>query len=181
MKLIVEKVLKTKLFNVAAFNGLWLSCVVGQNDFMWITAPLLLAYLGFLISNAMMSLSGILVPASIGIVADISLTLTGVFQFQDAALVIPIWLIVLWLGFASTLSQSLSIFGKKKWIAAVAGAVSFPLNYGVGEKLGAVAFGETYLTSMLIMALLWAVLLPLCFYLSEGVLQSRQGDENVTV
>jgi hypothetical protein len=180
MESILVKVLKAKLFNALAFNLLWLSCVVGQNPYMWLAAPLLFAYLWFLVSNNMISLSSLLVPAAIGIGVDIILTLAGVFKFQEAFFIIPVWLVVLWLGFAATLSQSLSIFGKKKWLAACAGAVSFPLNYGVGEKLGAVVFGETYLTSMIILAVLWAVLLPLCFYISEGVVQPKQGDENVT-
>lgn len=175
----LNSLVKAKLFNIAAFNLLWLGCVIGQNDFLWVIVPLLASYLWFIVSNKMTTLSSIVLPAALGIFADSFLTLTGIFQFEDAPVLIPLWLMVLWLGFSSTLSQSLALFGKNKWIAACAGAVAFPFNYGVGEKLGAVSFGETYLTSVLVLALLWALLLPLCFYISDGLLNTQPGEKNV--
>ncbi len=176
----LRTVIKSKFFNAIAFNFLWLSCVVGQNDTMWLTAPLLLVYVSFIIHAKLITLSRLLVPALIGITVDICLTSAGVFQFENSLFILPVWLMVLWLGFSATLSQSLSIFGKKTWVAALAGAVSFPLNYGVGEKLGAVAFPETYLTTMITIGLVWALLLPPCFSISEDNLQPRPGGKNVT-
>ena len=179
IKAVLVSVVKARLFNIVAFNVLWLSCVVGHNSFLWLSVPLLLAYLWFLVETNSASLSRILVPAAIGILTDTALALAGVFQFQDSLLIIPLWLVVLWIGFATTLSQSLSVFGKNLWIAACAGAVAFPFNYGVGERLGAVSFGETYLESMMILSLLWAALFPLCFYLNRVAIQQISGDRNV--
>ena len=167
------KLLETRLFNIVAFNLLWLSCVVGRSSFLLISVPLLSAYLWFLIDIKSVSLTSLLIPVAIGIATDTALALGGVFQFHDSLFVIPLWLIVLWVGFATTLSQSLSVFGKNKWIAACGGALAFPFNYGVGETLGAVSFGGTYLATMAILALLWAALLPLSFYLIDTSLPTQ--------
>lgn len=181
MKLTLTRIINGKLFNIAAFNLLWLGCVVGQNKFLWLITPILTLYLWFLISNKLTSFLSIALPATLGIFADMVLTLAGIFQFQNTFLIIPLWLVVLWIGFSSTLSQSLAFLGKNKWITAFAGAVAFPFNYGVGERLGAVSFGNTYLVSVLTMSLLWALLFPLCFYISEVMLKTtQQGDRNAT-
>ena len=42
-----------------------------------------------------------------------------------------------------------------------------PFNYTVGERLGAVTFGEPYLFSILILVLVWSVSFPILFIVSH--------------
>ncbi len=52
-------------------------------------------------------------------------------------------------------------------IAAIAGAVFAPLSYIAGAKFGAVELGASMVLSYIFIALVWSVIFPLCFYLSN--------------
>ena len=109
----------------------------------------------------------ILLPAIIGITIDSSLTFFGIFIFPDSSLIIPFWLIVLWINFSTTITLSLSFIGKNKLVAFGLGATALPFNYTVGERLGAVTFGEPYLFSILVLVLVWSVSFPILFMVSH--------------
>ena len=79
----------------------------------------------------------------LGVSIDSLLTVLGVFQFGPTLFFIPLWLVLLWAAFTTTLFLSLEIVGRSKWIAAICGALAFPFNYAVGERLGAVSFGSS--------------------------------------
>jgi hypothetical protein len=42
-----------------------------------------------------------------------------------------------------------------------------PFNYTVGERLGAVTFGDPYLFSILVLVLVWSVSFPILFMVSH--------------
>jgi hypothetical protein len=42
-----------------------------------------------------------------------------------------------------------------------------PFNYSVGERLGAVTFGDPYLFSILVLVLIWSVSFPILFIVSN--------------
>lgn len=157
----------TKPFNLVAFNLMWLGCVLGRADWLWLVAPGVLAYCALLILTGTVRAWQIAVPAAIGIAIDAALTGAGLFHFPETPLLLPLWLLVLWLAFATTLTQSLAVVGRHKWVAAACGAVAFPFNYGVGERLGAVSFHDTWLVTVIALACIWALLLPVMYWLVE--------------
>jgi hypothetical protein len=161
------KILLSRSFNLVAFNLMWLGCVLGREQLLWLVAPLVLSYLLLLLANSVLQLHQLLLPAALGVAVDLSLTLLGFFSFADATLFLPAWLFLLWLAFSSTLNLSLSVFQNKLWLTAVAGALAFPFNYGVGQRLGAVQFPRSDSLTLLLLAVIWAVLLPLLFKLSR--------------
>jgi len=134
---------------------------------IWLIAPLVLSYVALLVTTESIRLSQIVFPVFIGIFVDLVLTLTGVFQFSSNSPLLPFWLVILWIAFATTLTQSLSFLGKNVFAACLFGAIGFPLNYSVGERLGAVAFGESYLITLILLCLLWAILLPVMSHVSK--------------
>jgi len=97
--------------------------------------------------------------------ADAILSAVGVFEFSGSVLV-PLWLCCLWLAFAAVLGRSLAWLGVRPLVAAIAGAIAFPLNYWAGLRLGAVEFGYSLPATMAILAVTWAVVLPLMFLLT---------------
>jgi hypothetical protein len=109
-----------------------------------------------------------------GIAADALLSAAGVFQFPGGVLV-PLWLCCLWLAFAAALRRSLGWLGVRPWLAAVAGAIAFPLNYWVGQRAGAVEFGYSLPATLALLAVTWAILLPLMYRIGESraVVQGR--------
>ncbi|MEC8905007.1 MAG: DUF2878 domain-containing protein [Pseudomonadota bacterium] len=108
----------------------------------------------------------------LGTVIDALLTVSGLFIFNQTEVLvsfwpIPIWLSLLWAAFAGTVYHSLTAFNGRMAIAAVAGAVFAPLSYIAGAEFGAVELGTSVILSYIFIALVWSVVFPLCFYLSN--------------
>jgi hypothetical protein len=155
-------VLTSKAANLVIFNVIWASCVFGRYEFIVVSLPLTLAYVSFLIAMKAVGLQQIAAVAAIGIGVDCALTVGGLFQFPDSAF-FPLWLVVLWIGFSTTLPLSLNPIGRRKWLAALAGAIAGPFNYAVGERIGAVAFPQSLTATVAVLAAVWVLLLPLLF------------------
>ena len=90
----------------------------------------------------------VLVIAFMGITIDTLFTLNGVYQFNSYDLLltersIPIWLCILWVSFAMTLSSSLKwLIEKGAWFA-LACAIAGPVSYWVGRQNGVVMFSDS--------------------------------------
>ena len=162
-----KQIVTSKFLNIIVFNLLWVGLVLGRESLIHLTLPILLIYLACLLRIGDLKVHQILLPAAIGITIDSSLTFFGIFIFPDSSLIIPFWLIVLWINFSTTITLSLSFIGKSKLVAFGLGATALPFNYTVGERLGAVTFGEPYLFSILVLALVWSVSFPILFLVSH--------------
>ena len=107
----------------------------------------------------------------VGVAADALLSTLGVYQFAGGVLV-PLWLCCLWLAFAAALGRSLAWLAARPALAALAGAVAFPLNYWAGQRLGAVEFGYALVPTLALLALTWGLLLPQMFRLGAQLATS---------
>lgn len=72
----------------------------------------------------------------------------------------PIWILGLWLQFATTLHFSLGWLSKRYLLATLLGLIGGPLAFLGGERLGAAAFGDPRALSLGVIALAWAIALP---------------------
>ncbi|MFW2438426.1 MAG: DUF2878 domain-containing protein [Arenicellales bacterium] len=111
----------------------------------------------------------ILMTMIIGTLWDSTLMMAGVFTFSSAPLtgvLAPLWLIVMWALFATTLNVSLNWLKGRYWLAAILGATGGPLAYFAGHRLGAVAFSDTTI-AMLLVAAGWAIIMPVLVALSN--------------
>jgi hypothetical protein len=72
----------------------------------------------------------------------------------------PIWMLCLWLGFATTLISSLYWCADRPLLAAVLGAIAGPCSYWGGAALSGSSFLLPALQVLAIEACLWALLLP---------------------
>jgi len=168
-------VLLSKPFNIIAFNLTWLACVVGRDDYLWLAAPAVLVYVILLVRHKVIELNKLLPLIAIGVGIDVLLTALGIFrfeagQFDTGGLLIPAWLMVLWVAFSTTLFLSLQMIGRYKMLAALCGALVIPFNYAIGERLGAVSFGDAYALALLSMSAIWIIALPLFYMIAEGKL-----------
>lgn len=154
------KLLASPLFNLLINNLFWVGCVVGRQQTIWIVAPAIIAYILMLLLSGTVKIQQILLPAAFGMAVDTLLTVSGVFVFSPGPLILPLWLCALWLAFATTLPLSLRVLSRHPVLAAVAGAVGFPLSYLAGFKLGAVGFGLPLSVVMILLIFIWALLLP---------------------
>lgn len=150
------------LVNLLLFKLSWLLLVVGQQAGLpWAVA---LQGLSLALHPALRAaLLPALGVAAAGIGIDAVFQMAGLFVFpQDR---FPGWLVLLWLAFAFALPQGLGFLRRFHWLVlAGAGAVLGPLSYGIGERLDAVAFGLPLLSALAVLALAWAVFLPLALH-----------------
>lgn len=145
-------------FNAVWFQSMWFCCVLGREP--WVPLGLALIALHFVLVPEPGAEARRLAPLVFaGITVDALLSLTGVFDFGPGVL-IPAWLALLWVAFATTLNRSLSVFGRYRWVAAAVGGIAVPFNYAVGAKFGAVTFPLAPMTTAVILIAVWAILLP---------------------
>jgi len=86
----------------------------------------------------------------------------GVFTFAGGdRWVLPLWLAVLWLLFASTLRHSLRWTAKAWWLSSLLGAIGGPMSYLGGARLAGVGLPLGLLPSLILLSVIWAALLPL--------------------
>lgn len=114
----------------------------------------------------------VLILTLIGSAADTAIMHSGVIVFDGnpwAPALSPPWMWALWINFAVVYYAVLTPFWGRYGILAVVSAISFPLVYLAGERLGAVAFpfGDA---SAILYGMVWVWLMPLCDYLYQ-----RQG------
>lgn len=154
-----------KLFlNIILFQIGWLVCVLGGNCYamMYTAFALLLHHLFVLKSNAEWRL--IIGAALLGCAWDALITYAGISTYTHSdALGLPIWLMCLWLLFASTLSHSLAWLHSRLRLASLLAAIFGPASYWAGARLDKVQLIEPTWLTLSIMALGWAILLPSIF------------------
>ncbi|MFM1897384.1 MAG: hypothetical protein RLZZ385_2458 [Pseudomonadota bacterium] len=162
--------LTSPLANALIFNMLWFGCVAGRYDYLWLVAPAVLAYAALLVYTGRIEPRQMTLVIVAGILIDSFYTATGVFRFDEATLLLPLWMCVLWVAFATTLPLSMKLFGKNVYIAALTGAWGFPFSYFIGQKLGAISFGLPFAWMAFLVGITWAIMLPIMY---QWMLQPR--------
>jgi hypothetical protein len=162
----------TLAFNALWFQAVWFCAVLGRERLVSLAIVLLLVHI-WLCRDYRAELRQLACVGGLGIAADAGLSAAGVFQFPGGAL-IPVWLCCLWLAFAAVLGRSLAWMARLPLLASLAGAVAFPLNYWAGLRLEAVEFGYSVPVTMGILAITWAMLLPLMFLLTARLALGAQ-------
>lgn len=151
-------------FNAIWFQLTWFACVLGRDPWLALTLAMIALHFA-LVQSARTELFNIAPVAAAGIVTDTLLSTVGIFDFGDR--LVPLWLCLLWIAFATTLTRSLAILGKRKIIAALIGGIGVPFNYAVGERLGAVSFPLEPTVTTVVLVSVWAALLPALYHISS--------------
>ena len=149
------------LINMIGFNVAWFGLIFLGNSFVPVAILMLIAHFKWL-SKSKNEITLVVIVTLIGISVDSLFQLTNVFIFPHHNH-IPVWLAFIWIGFATTISHSLSFLAAYKPLQILLGFIVAPLSYKSGEVLGAVEFGYSYLTTHLILGTTWALLLLLFF------------------
>ncbi|MDD1779643.1 DUF2878 domain-containing protein [Enterovibrio sp. ZSDZ35] len=132
------------------FNMYWFAAVVGQHTAL---PFLILALIGALLVDRTV-LFAILLFGLIGITGDYVLRHFDVLRFDTPFL--PIWLCLLWAGFAVYIWLMREwLLAKPTWMLVLAGSVGGGVSYLAGERLGAVSFSFGVVSSFIILAVVW--------------------------
>ena len=149
------------ILNAGLFQLGWFACVLGaQQPWLLLIAIACLALHLIWIANASNEWRSLLRVAACGWVLDSALMHLGLFHFSGATVVLPLWLALLWLLFASTLHYSLSWTKRPWWLGSLTGAIGGPLSYWGGARLADVDLPLGGWPSTLLLALIWALLMP---------------------
>ncbi|MGB0733933.1 MAG: DUF2878 family protein, partial [Pontibacterium sp.] len=101
---------------------------------------------------------------------DMVLSLAGLFKFEQhilGAAVAPLWLFTLWIGFAASLRTSFGFLKGRLVLASVLAVLSGPSSYWAAESLDAVVFPYGQWLTLVVLAVLWAILFPALLFLCQ--------------
>lgn len=153
--------------NALAFKVVWTASILGAaND--WPLLGLAVASVAItlhLVSSAQVAAELLLILSVgfIGATADSLLLNLGLLDYPTGSAGLgfaPIWIVSLWMTFATTLNSALRWLQGRTLLAALLGAISGPFSYLAGAQLGAVEI-HGQLPAYLAISATWAALLPL--------------------
>ena len=160
--------MQKKILNLIIFQVGWLVCVLGGDLYAIVYTAIALVMHHAWIVERKSEWQLVAMVTAVGSLWDILMIQTGLINFVAPGLLgIPVWLICLWILFATTFLHCLSWLRQHLWIAAVAAALFAPFSYWLGAQLGGAVFGSPVLISLLVIAFGWSMLFPAGMYLSR--------------
>ncbi len=159
-----------KLVNFVLFQLGWFACILGAAH-GYVTAAVLFcaAVATFHVwqSTDRIQESTLLLKIGVlGIAADTLLLHTGSLIFESKGLLpglSPIWMWSLWVILGCTLNESMSWLKGRFVLASILGAITGPLSYLAGVKLGAAQWGDET-QALVLLGIIWAIAMPLLFW-----------------
>jgi hypothetical protein len=164
----------SKVINFILFQLVWFACILGAAINETHTAVafslLIISFHFYLAKDKKNELKILLIASIIGFLFDGFLLKSELVLYTNhgwSYSITPLWIIVLWMGFAITLNSSLNWLKKKIKLSALFGAIGGPLAYLAGEKLEAV----TLMTPIALIAIVigWSLITPLLIYISRRI------------
>ena len=156
-----------RVANFLFFQIGWFATVAGAGlGFPWagpILATVLVAFQLAVAPDRGGRLRTVVAVAALGTLLDTVLRWTGVTDFPGWPATpwpCPPWITALWALYATTLGSSLAWLQGRPVPAALLGAVSGPLSYLAGGRLGAVVLAPDPVQRWGVLALAWAVAVP---------------------
>ena len=158
---------RPQITNFVLFQLGWFACVLGgaygQALLGSMIAVAVIGYHLYRAADTIQELRLLLLALIIGVVFESIITAQGLARYSHGQVfdsIAPLWMILMWPLFATTLNLSMRwLKGLAPILIAIIGAVFAPLAYFAGNRLGAVEYDHFNLSIGLI-ALAWAALLP---------------------
>jgi hypothetical protein len=161
------------ILNIVQSQLAWFACVLGAAwNYPWWGAVIALLLTAIHIFRTKQPQHELLLAGAaglIGLTADSVLSYSGLLIFQHGMIgygLAPVWMVALWINFATMLNGALRWLQNKLLLAALIGAVAGPLAYFAGSRLGALQITDPK-TGLLAVALVWALALPFLCALAQ--------------
>jgi hypothetical protein len=157
--------MKFKILNLVVFQLGWAVCILGGNLMAVAYSVIaLLIHNRYLVkTKSEWQLIGLV--ALVGITWDSLIVFFGFIFFPDAVWFgLPVWLVCIWVLFATTFMHSLFWLSRYYWLSVFLAAVFGPITYWSGTELSDAYFGVSPIMSMLVIAAGWAILFPIGMY-----------------
>lgn len=161
--------------NLIGFQTVWFSCVLfaaaGRPWFgVVVLAAVVALHLHFAVAPWKRELKLLAGAAALGLGGEWLLHAAAVTGYPPQVWTgepVPMWMVALWVNFASTLHSSLAWLQGRFVLASMAGALAGPLSYWGGARLGAIALHPDPAIWIAGVGLLWAVATPMLVWLAE--------------
>jgi hypothetical protein len=164
------------LFNFLAFEAAWLAAVTGgaagRGALMSLTVVAVVAvHLALNRDRIRSELLLILAVTVFGVLIEMGFMGAGLIRYAgtvEGQALPPVWIAALWFGFATLPNASLAWL-KGRWrLQVLLGALSGPLTYWGGLKLGAATMPDGG-GALFAIGLAWALALPAIFLMAEAL------------
>lgn len=158
----MQKLLKAlsvrRIISIVLFDLVWFLAVWGRTELIVLT--LICVVLLYLMNGKRLWQQRLYIALFImlGLLAEFALVALGILSFTQANF-LPLWLVVLWIGFAATAFTSMDWMARRYAIATIFGVVFGPVTYLAGIKFGA---AELIVGKGLMLAsygIMWALLM----------------------
>lgn len=164
--------------NYLLFQLGWFACVLGGNTIALITAVLVLIIHLLWVGNWQQEKQLLAITLLLGCAIDSFLGNLDILQFNSSTTgngrLLPLWLACLWLLFATTLRHSLDWTRSHKLAGAILGFFGGPLSYLAGAKLSDVSLAQPIWQTLLILAVIWSLTIPLLQSFSDAWLEKQR-------
>lgn len=153
------------LLNLIGFQAVWLSCVIGAGQGMWLPGLLAAALFALLMlafgKGRRRDLRTLAIALPIGFVMDSVLVKSEWLRYAEAfpsSEWAPLWIMALWLAFALTLNHSLRAVYRNRVYAFLFGLLGGPLAYGIaGVRFDAMTVEHRLVPSLLLIGAVWGI------------------------
>lgn len=166
------------VLNFVLSYGAWLAVatLAARGDFLWAVVPSLIAVAGHLLlmpperrrPDFLLCLAAI----PLGVAVEGWNMATGATRYAAGAEVAggpPLFMIGLWMAFATLPNVSLSWLKQRPAVAVLFGAIAAAPSYYAGAKIGALTMGEPIWQSLVLIGAAWAMALPALLYLARRI------------
>ena len=168
---------KFSIFNLVSFYIYWWLCITSpsREDFFYgpILVFLYLIIHFFIIDNKYKEFKYIAICMILGLLIETLMLQLNFIEYTGYLSsnynIAPLWVIVLWMGFGTTVFHSFKwLLGKYK-LSFLLGAIFTPIIYLSAHKIGSIAFNYNVLTSYLILSFIWGFTLLLLIYIADKI------------
>lgn len=154
------------LSNLIAYQMAWLACIVGAasaNPLLGVIVTGIVLALHLVISRRRWAELKLIVAVGLlgGVWEFLLMRLSGVEYLANSSPALPpMWIIALWMSFATTLNVSLRWLQPRPLLAAGLGLLFGPLAWWAGQAMGALRLTHHW-SDLGLLALGWAIIMPL--------------------
>jgi len=166
-----------KLVGLFLFDAVWFAAVAGRGEWLALTLVLVAAQVVLALRTGPLSWRLYVALLVLGLALEASVVSMGILRFSEGWL--PIWLVLLWVGFVGMLMNTLSGLAGRPWWAALLGIAAGPLTYAIGARLGAAEILVEEWLLWLVYGLLWAAYMVIFALVSQRIKQTQEGSHDV--
>ena len=111
-----------------------------------------------------------------GVLLEAGMMAAGLIRYagtDPAQILPPVWIVALWIGFASIPNGSLTWLRGRSGLQVLLGLVFGPLAYWTGAKMGAASLAEPTALALTGIGIAWALAFPTLMRLAEAISPGR--------